>query len=142
MLTQAEADLLIAMKKTFADPKPLRLTPGRKRVYELLGDDKKEQFLLDIWRASLKLSKVSFNTRGRKVVVLVRVDLDGAPHTNPDETKIGGSHIHLYREGYDDKWAYPLDQSEFRKPSSVVQTLLDFLAYCRIGGYPPVQDEN
>ena len=33
----------------------------------------------------------------------------GSPHTNPDDQIIGGTHLHIYKEGFDDRWAYPID---------------------------------
>ncbi len=126
MLTQSEADALIRMKKNFSQPRTISVPAGKDETYELIGEDKKEHFLLDLWRATLRLSKVKYQTRGRKTIVLVRVDVDGSPHTNPDGKTIGGSHIHLYREGYEDKWAYPLNPKDFSRPGEIRQTFEDF----------------
>ena len=84
MLTQAEADFLIRMQKSFAEPVTISLPAGADLTHELIGSDKKEKFLLDLSRGTIRLSKVKFQTRGRAVIVLVRLDLDGSPHTNPD----------------------------------------------------------
>ncbi len=141
MLTQTEADTLIAMGKTFVNPVTISMPPGADQTHELVGDDKREQFLLDLWRGTLRLSKIKYQTRGRKVIVLVRLDIDGAPHTNPDGTKLNGTHIHLYREGYEDKWAFPVDSGEFSNPSEIQQTLEDFFRYCNVQNTPPFQGE-
>src|SRR5260370_38109312 len=109
MLTQGEADKLIAIRKLWVSPETISLPPGSDLTYELVSDDKQEQFLLDLWRGTLRLSKLKFQNRARQVVILVRLDVDGAPHTNPDGQRLGGTHIHIYREGYDDRWAYTLD---------------------------------
>jgi hypothetical protein len=45
------------------------------------------------------------------MVVLVRLDLGGAPHRNPFDEEIGVPHLHLYREGFGDKI---IDVAEFR----------------------------
>ncbi|MFQ5596880.1 MAG: hypothetical protein ACE5GK_02410 [Nitrospiria bacterium] len=113
LLTQAEADKLIAMQKSFIRTSRVSVPSGTDLTYDLISDDKREHFLLDLWRGTLKLSKIKYQTRGRKVVILVRLDIDGAPHTNPDGERIGDSHIHIYREGFEDKWAYPVDPSKF-----------------------------
>ena len=141
MLTQTEGDALIAMRKTFVQPLTISMPPGADQTHELIGDDKREQFLLDLWRGMLRLSKRKYQTRGRKVVVLVRLDIDGAPHTNPDGTKLGGAHIHLYREGYEDKWAYEINPGEFRNPSDPQNALDDFFRYCNIQNAAPFQGE-
>lgn len=139
MLTQAEADALISMRKTFADSEPVSLPPGADRTRELIGEGTQERFLLDLWRGTLRLSKLRFQTRGRKVIVLVRLDIDAAPHTNPDGTKLNGTHIHLYREGYEDRWAIPLDPNDFRNTTDIRQTFQDFCQYCNIQSVPPFQ---
>lgn len=139
MLTQAEADALISMRKTFADSAPVSLPPGIDRTRELIGEGTQERFLLDLWRGTLRLSKLRFQTRGRKVIVLVRLDIDAAPHTNPDGTKLNGTHIHLYREGYEDRWANPLDPNDFRNTTDIRQTFQDFCRYCNIQSVPPFQ---
>ena len=132
MLTQTEADALIAMTKTFVSPVTISLRPGVNETHELVGADPRERFLLDLWRGTIRLSKYRFQTRGRQVIVLVRLDLNGAPHTNPDGNKIGGTHLHVYREGYEDRWASPVDYAEFINVRDVGQTFRDFCDYCRI----------
>ena len=42
----------------------------------------------------------------------------------------GGRHV--YREGFDDRWAYPLDPDEFRNPHDLVQALIDFCHSCSV----------
>jgi len=75
----------------------------------------------------------------RTVVVLVRLDVDGAPHTNPDGELLSGTHLHLFREGYDDRWAYPVDPNNFNLLSDPGSTFQDFCGFCKIEAPPPVQ---
>ena len=140
MLTQSEAEALIAMEKSFSSPNAVVISPGVDETYELNGADMRERFLLDLWRGMIRLSKLKVQTRGRSVVVLVRLDIDGAPHTNPDGKRLGGTHLHLYREGYEDKWAYPLDRGQFRNTRVITLTFLDFCRYCNVENIPPVQE--
>lgn len=140
MLTQAEADTLIAMRKTFAEMGAISLAPGVDSTYDLVGEDDQERFLLDLWRGTFRLSKVRFQERARKVIVLIRLDVDGSPHTNPDGARLGGTHLHRYREGYEDKWATQLDRTLFTNPRNAVQTLEEFCGYCNIAVIPPIQD--
>lgn len=132
MLTQAEADTLISVKKLFVKPDIISLPPGSDLTYELVSEDKQEQFLLDLWRSTFRLSKIKFQNRARQVVILVRLDVDGGPHTNPDGQKFGGTHIHYYREGYDDRWALPLDPSVFTNTDDIALTLEQFCGPCNI----------
>jgi len=141
VLTQTEADGLIAMNKRFENPRTITMPPGADESYDLVGDDPRERFLLDLWRGTLRLSKLKFQTRGRKIIVLVRVDINGSPHTNPDGQRVEGTHIHRYRAGYDDKWAVPLDPTEFSDTSSIEQAYRDFCRVCNIIEIPTFQPE-
>lgn len=140
MLTQAEADSLMAMRKSFLNPGTISLPPGGDQTHELIGKNERELFLLDLWRGTIRLSKFRYQTRGRKVIVLARLDVDGAPHTNPDGTRIGRSHLHLYREGYDDKWAFELEPEVFSDPSTTGRSFEDFCRFCNIDMIPSFQE--
>ncbi|MDG6271690.1 DUF6978 family protein [Glaesserella parasuis] len=84
---------------------------------------------------------ITFQTRARKAIVLVRLDIEGPPHRNPDGEEIICPHIHLYREGYGDKWAYPLPD-ELKSVLDRPYELLDkFMDYCHIIGKPMIQRE-
>lgn len=141
MLTQAEADTLIAMQKTFSGSATISLHAGADQTHELIGADKKEKFLLDLSRGTIRLSKVKLQTRARTAIVLVRLDVDGSPHTNPDGSSIGRTHIHLYREGFDDKWAYQIDPTLFASPENIEETFKSFCGYCNITGVPIFQED-
>lgn len=132
MLTQDEADQFIAERKRFAAQTAVPIPPGVRNAYDLTGTDTGTAYLLDVHRGSLKLSRVMFQNRVRVAVVLVRVDVNGAPHTNPDQQRIDGSHVHVYREGYEDKWAYPLDPTVFSDPGDITTVLQDFCRFCNI----------
>lgn len=71
--------------------------------------------------------------------MLARLDVEGAPHTNPDGTSLPGTHLHLFREGYEDKWAFPLDAAKFTSVSDLGKTFHEFCAFCNIEDVPPVQ---
>lgn len=132
MLTQQEADDLIAMKKTFVKSVTISIPPGTDQTHELIGDDKREMFLLDLGRGAIRLSKLKFQTRARIIVVLVRLDINGSPHRNPDGTRLGGTHLHIYREGFEYKIAFPLLPWQFSNTDDICQTLEDFYRYCNI----------
>lgn len=140
MLTQADADNLIAMQKTFEDRSPISMHPGADYSRVLIGADLHERFLMDVWRGTVRISKARLQTRARKVVVLVRVDVNGAPHTNPDGTILNGTHIHIYREGYEARWAYPLNRSSFVDPIDNPRLVGDFCQYCNVVDIPRFQE--
>ena len=111
---------------------------GESVSLPLQSADGREQFLLDMSRGRIDLRKVKMQNRGRKVVVLVRLDLGGAPHRNPDGEEVGTPHIHVYQEGYGDKWAFPVPRDSFRELTDVWTTLADFLRYCNVTQPPHI----
>ncbi len=141
MLSQAEADSLLAAETRFVAPAVIQLAPGADETHELIGtlNGGDEAFLFDVWRGVKKAAKLKHQTRGRKVIVLARVDIAGAPHTNPDGQRIDGTHLHVYREGYDDRWAFPLDRQQFSDFADPEAVLLDFCRHCNIVDSPTVQ---
>lgn len=140
MLTQAEADQFMQMVKHFVrPPATITIPPGADDTYELADSNDREKFLLDVWRGTLRLSKLKLQNRARAAVVLIRLDVDGAPHTNPDGTRLSGTHLHQFKEGYDDKWAYPADPRTFTRLGDPGKTFHDFCGLCKIESPPPVQ---
>jgi len=69
----------------------------------------------------------------------LRLDVNGAPHTNPDGTKLEGSHLHKYREGYDDKWADPIDPKVFTNVQHLATTFREFAKLFGVVHIPAVQ---
>lgn len=141
-LTQAEADALIATEKVRAnnDRQAFPLG-GQSLCLPLQTPDGREQFLLDIGRGRIDLAKVKMQNRARQVVVLVRLDLRGAPHRNPDDQEVPCPHLHVYREGFGDKWAIPVPADRFPSTSDLWETLQDFQRYCNVT-QPPLIDRG
>lgn len=137
-LSQAEADALIAMEKHRVSDEHMPYPPSGSLVVPLQSADKREQFFLDIRRGRIDLLKGKYQTRGRQVVALVRLDFGGAPHRNPDGQEVASPHLHLYREGYGDKWAYPIPVTDFPRIGDLWGTLEDFLRYCRVTVAPNI----
>jgi hypothetical protein len=139
-LTQPEADALIAMEKRRANEERSDFPMGGQSVVvPLQSEDRREQFLLDLSRGRIDLLKVKLQNRGRQVVVLVRLDLGGAPHRNPDDEEIAAPHLHVYREGYGDKWAIPVPADSFRDTEDMWATLEDFLRFCNVTQPPHIE---
>lgn len=138
-LTQAEADALIAMEKRRATEDQTDFPMGgQSTIIALQSVDAREQFLLDLSRGRIDLLKVKMQSRGRQVIVLVRLDLGGAPHRNPNDEEIPTPHLHVYREGYGDKWAIPVPADSFRDTRNVWTTLEDFLRFCNVTQPPHI----
>lgn len=139
-LSQAEANALIAMEKQRADENRNDFpVVGQSLTLPLHSFDKREQFLLDLNRGRIDLLKVKMQNRGRQVVVLIRLDLGGAPHRNPDGEEITAPHLHIYREGYGDKWAIPVPPDSFQGVGDLWATLQDFMRYCNITQPPHIE---
>lgn len=138
ILTQAEADALMVIEKRRADTIQ-REYPGLGGAITapLISIDGRERFSLDLRRGRIDLSKGTYQTRGRQVVILARLDFGGAPHRNPDGEEIGSPHLHLYREGYGDKWAFPVPEDQFTDQNDLQITLDDFMRFCNIVD-PPI----
>lgn len=79
------------------------------------------------FRAKKIVLKMKYQLRARQTIVLARLDF-GAPHRNPDGKEIGVPHLHLYREGYGDKFAYPVPPGMLRNPNDPKTCLEDFMA--------------
>ena len=137
-LTQTEADALLALEKRRSDDTQWDYPSLSGAVtIPLLSMDSREEFLLDIRRSRINFAKGTYQNRGREVVILARLDFSGSPHRNPDGEEIGSPHIHLYREGFWDKWAFPISSDRFANLDDPWQTLEDFMRFCNIVE-PPV----
>ena len=89
-ISQAEADALIAMEKQpVDDEKEWNFpSPGEALNIPLTSTDKRDNFNLDVTRGRIKLTKATYQNRARQAIILMRLDLDGPPHRNPDAEEI------------------------------------------------------
>ena len=139
-ITQAEADALIAMPKIRASDETWDYPSlGGAISIPLISPDKRENFLLDIRKGRIDLSKGSYQNRSRQVIVLVRIDFGGSVHRNPDGAEVPCPHLHLYREGYGHKWAMQLPADQFSDSADVMNLLDAFMRYCNIVEPPIIQ---
>lgn len=95
--------------------------------------------MLDVTRAQIKLTKATYQDRARQVIILMRLDLDGPPHRNPDGTEIPCPHLHRYREGYGDKWADPAPVGRYTDTFDLFSTFEAFMQHCNITDPPNIQ---
>ena len=139
ILTQTEADRLLAIDKASENEvgEQYPNVGGKLQVpvVAVLGN---ETFFLNVTRSRTQTMKVSYLTRDRTVVLLARLDF-GPNHRNPDDKIVGSPHLHLYKEGMGDRWAYELDALpsglSFSRPTDLGDTRAwfdAFLDFCRI----------
>lgn len=140
MLSQNQFNELLAAEKYCVDSSPIEFpSHGTAETIELKTVDDRESFLIDINRkGKIKLSKCTYQERYASVEVLLRLDIDGPPHENPDGELVPCPHLHIYKEGYGVKWAYEIPNA-FRNTKDLVVTLRDFLAYCKVKAIPEIQ---
>ena len=106
-ITQLEYDFIMSQEKEFDDlATPIQLGPAPIQWTRQINSIKtKEIFLLDFYKGSIELSKYTYNKRYHQTIILLRYDNWGR-HTNPDDVKFAGPHVHFYREGYNDKFCF------------------------------------
>ncbi|MCD6580160.1 MAG: hypothetical protein J7K90_00015 [Desulfuromusa sp.] len=139
-LTQAEIDALLAMNKIkINDDVHEYPDQGGSLRIPLTSENKREEFMLDVTRGRIELSKGTLQNRTRQVIVLVRLDYGGSPHKNPDGEEMPCPHLHIYREGYGDKWAAPVPRDKFPHIGNDWETLQDFITYCNIIDTPEIK---
>lgn len=139
-LSQIEADALRALEKRRADVVERDYPAlGGSLSVPLVSTDRREEFMLDLRRSRIVLTKGTYQNRARQIAILARLDFGGAPHRNPDGGRVESPHIHLYREGYNDKWAVPVPRDSFGDLSDSWRTFEDFMRFCNIVDPPIVK---
>ena len=94
---------------------------------------------IDVTRSQVNLAKGTYQNRARGVVILAWLDFAGPTHRNPDDQEIPCPHLHLYREGYGDKWAIPVPAEQFPNTSDRWTLLTDFMSYINISIPPDIR---
>lgn len=113
--------------------------PGDRVAIPLISVDKRESFMLDVTRAQIRLTKATYQTRARGAVILIRLDLEGPPHRNPDGEEVPCPHLHTYREGFGDKWAVRAPIDIYPNTSDLFSTFEAFMRHCKIIEPPKIQ---
>jgi hypothetical protein len=140
LLNQIEADALLAMDKIHTEQQTYWYPEqGRKLSIPLMSRDRRASFLLDINKASIIVSNCTYQNRFRTSIILVRLDIGGPPHRNPNGEEIATPHIHLFREGFHDKWAFPVPSENFRDITNHWIAFEDFMNFCNVVIQPTVR---
>lgn len=150
-LSANEAKRLLELEKTidFENSDKTRLSSEdlfvRKR-FSLVSTKaiKEERFRLLIHRSTKKITKISLvHLYDGLFKCLFRLDLSGT-HKNPEIANdnvphnfaihageiLWGSHVHYYIEGEDDRWALPIEETEFKdfaKVADLEEVLQDII---------------
>jgi hypothetical protein len=154
VLTQFEADSLINLEKKRTTGAIYNFPQsGEILTIPIVSLDKREAFLIDINRKGrIRLTKCTYQERYRGMIILVRLDIDGSPHPNPEVSDVplpyllpyNGQiiqcpHLHLYVEGFMDRWAISAPPDKFHNIKDLCATLDDFFRYCNIIEPPIIQ---
>lgn len=134
-LTQEQFENILKLEKFFDSVVNLP-KQNETKSYSLNDKEKNYYFELNVERKNtISINKVKLHHSCSKVG-LVRLELDAPPHVNPDGTKTGRNHIHIYREGWDRlAWAYDIDSFSdklFQNFSNFNLVFDDFCKYCNI----------
>lgn len=142
ILTQIEAETFLSCSKYYYGSKKYEFPNiGDVLKIPLHSEDKQTEFILDISRGFFRFNKFTYQNRVFKNIILLRLDINGPPHRNPDGKIIDSSHLHIYREGYDDKWAYSLPD-KFKNCKTSFQLLEEFMDYCHIVNKPMIENST
>lgn len=134
-LTQNEIDNLLNMLKKVKYEKDYFNFPekGSKAMLDVMSLDEKTRFIINITPGSKRSNnkKITYQERYLKDIVLLRLDIAGPYHTNPDGTTVSGNHLHIIREGKDDRYAFEIPE-EFVNIDDKIEILINFLEYCKV----------
>ena len=141
MLSEEEIDRLTELTKQFVDHAMINFPNfGQYLERDVISDDGHEKFKLDISRkGKLKSGKCTFQERYAVTDILFRLDIEGPPHENPNGDVVPCPHLHVYREGYADKWAFPLEPAQFSDIGNLMNSFREFLVLCNIHNLPEIQ---
>lgn len=133
-LSQPRADAYLAARKikaTATDCCLSSIIPKPVSIPLVAPDIAGVVFSLDVTQKRIVLKLKCQLRCTTEAVVLARLGF-ASPHRNPDGTAVGVPHLHIYREGYGDRFAYKVPPGMLKNPDDPLQVLLDFLATCNI----------
>lgn len=141
MLTEKEVERLIDLMKNFVDRARIDFPGfGGYLEREATSYNAHDLFLIDVnRRGKKKPTKCTFQERYGVTDIIFRLDIDGPPHDNPDGVEVICPHLHVYREGFADKWAFPIDPQQFSDTTNLTKSFREFLALCKIHDLPEIQ---
>ena len=125
---------LMSLIKYFDKPNLVAVPQiGDNLNFGLHTNSTQDSFIFDLDRSG-KIELKFKNQLRKESILLVRMDINGPPHINPDGEAVSGSHIHIYKEGYGLKWAHELEEKLLTLPdkTNVLDIFRIFCDYCNI----------
>lgn len=109
----------------------------------MISSDGKYSFIVDVNRKGYInfLKKCTYQGRYQKDVTLLRLDIDGPEHTNPDGSILPRTHLHIYREGFGDRFAIAVPP-EIKNTDDLIETLIEFLEYFSVSNTNKLEIET
>jgi hypothetical protein len=112
-LTDDEAKKLIEMLKQSSKAAIAFPSSGKKKEFEVVGDSKRDVFIVNIFRGSIEVRKCNIGGRTKTGIMLLELHLTPTGvHSNPDGEKIIGPHLHIYTQEYGRAFAVPFDPED------------------------------
>ena len=102
---------------------------------------KKDSFTIFFNRKGrINPNRYSILLRYLKDTVLLRLDVDGPPHGNPDGTKLPCPHFHIWTDGPKNgyAWAYEVP-AIFVDTEDHLMTFIQFLQYCNVNNIDSIE---
>jgi hypothetical protein len=155
VLAQDDANRLMDLGKIRQDDNYYAF-PGRGQQLRIpiVSIDYQEHFELDMYRGRIVALKCSYHEQYQGTP-LVRLDMNPSRHTNPfhlfppagfedyNGVTLTNSHVHLYREGFGDRYAIPAERLGFKPvltKDDLIENLSIFFDYCNIVDPPFIQE--
>jgi hypothetical protein len=113
-------------------------TAGEKLEIPLKAETEDVCFKFSLYKGSRNILKCTYQT-GYENYPLLRLDLNSS-HKNPDGEIIKGTHLHIYRWGYADKFACRLPfEGFFVNTENIYETLKEFMRFSKISAKLRIQ---
>lgn len=143
LMTQAEAQGLIQVLKRMLQQGNIMLPQmGNKTKIELCSVfSEKDRFTIIVNRSSrIRADKYTLMLRYGKDKGLLRIDVGGPEHTNPDGTIIPCPHIHIQQNDVSawDAWATEIP-AVFGNVADRIETFKTFLQYCNVNNIASIE---
>jgi hypothetical protein len=124
-------------KQRIGQNDPVKLFVGMNAEINFQSTAGPERFRLIIERHRFNPQHAKYQFMTASSDGLLRLEIDGPTHWNPDDEEIPCPHIHRYREGAGLRWAMPITD-QFGDPSDLVAGLTWFMGYCNIVQVPTI----
>ena len=141
-MPQSEADRLIKARKRVISLELFEMPSfgNHRKILSLTETRTWTKFLVDVAFNRKKNSlKGNYQLRVNGTVRLLRLDFNGPIHTNPDGSRVGTNHLHIYKEGDHNRWAYEPPKDYFSNFNDAANALREFLKYCNVINIPAIR---